>query len=276
MSYMKGKDRNQVVMQTLDELVGSDSIARVIDEFVNGLDLKEFGYDEEENVGRPLYSPKDMIKLYIYGYVNNVCTSRRLEECCSVNVEVMWMLDMLKPNFHTISEFRKKNFELLNSVFRLFNKMVCSDDELFSKVSSAYDEAHLDDHSERYLRVLKDTDKKTEDRDRNGEKTHFVGIEMDENYVDSRFPSTDSLSDGDVVKGEEGCFVRDARQNVVVCPAGRILRQKSVKNDGRIRYVNKTACSHCELAIKCIEGCGKWKEVDFAPGQTVKVCRGLQ
>ena len=75
-------------------------------------------------------------------------------------------------------------------------------------------------------------------------------------------------------KAKEGYFVRDPERNLVYCPAGEILRQKSIKKNGNIRYVNKNACKHCPNRNKCYKGKGEWKEIDFTKDQLVKPCKG--
>ncbi|MGN8656377.1 transposase, partial [Blautia obeum] len=75
-------------------------------------------------------------------------------------------------------------------------------------------------------------------------------------------------------KAKEGYFVRDPERNLVYCPAGEILRQKSIKKNGNIRYANKNACKHCPNRNKCYKGKGEWKEIDFTKDQLVKPCKG--
>ena len=103
-------------------MVEWDSIARVIDCFVDHIDLKEMGFEKTEPSfeGRPCYDPQSMLKLYLYGYRNNIRSSRKLEAACVTNIEVMWMLGGLRPDFRTISDFRKDNADNLKEVFKEF------------------------------------------------------------------------------------------------------------------------------------------------------------
>jgi transposase len=113
MGHISGESRYQTKIMCLDEYVDKDSIVRAIDRFVDMLDLEELGFKNvEPNVlGRNSYSPSTMIKLYVYGYESGVRSSRKLEKLTNVNIEVMWLLDELKPDFKTIADFRKDNIE---------------------------------------------------------------------------------------------------------------------------------------------------------------------
>ena len=98
---------------------------RFIDAFVNILNLKEHGFKhaEPEATGRPPYDPRDLLKLYIYGYLNQLRSSRRLEKECKRNVEVMWLMGRLTPDFKTIADYRRDNVDCIKSVFREFIKV---------------------------------------------------------------------------------------------------------------------------------------------------------
>src|SRR5882672_9841819 len=111
MAHVTGQSRYQTALfvETLDELVCADHQIRVIDAFVDSLDLAELGFSkvEAEDTGRPPYLPGDLLKLYLYGYLNQVRSSRRLEREARRNVEVMWLINRLAPAFKTIADFRK-------------------------------------------------------------------------------------------------------------------------------------------------------------------------
>jgi transposase len=106
----------------VDDYVGSDNPVRFIDAFVEGLDLTAAGFlrVEAKAMGRPGYAPGDLLKLYIYGYLNRVRSSRRLETECHRNIEVLWLLRTLKPDFKTIADFRRDNRAAFRAVFRQF------------------------------------------------------------------------------------------------------------------------------------------------------------
>lgn len=142
MGYIKGSDRNQVTFlpETLDEYVSENNSVRIIDAFINNLDLLEAGFDNAipAKEGRPGYNPKHLLKLYIYGYFNKIRSSRKLMAECTRNVEVMWLIDKLVPDFRTISDFRKNNPKALKNVFRAFVKM-CMELGLYKKELVAID-----------------------------------------------------------------------------------------------------------------------------------------
>ena len=124
MPYVKSVDRKQLFMTSLDMLVDQDSTARIIDAFVDSLNLKEMGFTNTSpsTEGRPAYSPEAMLKLYIYGHQNNIRSSRKLQRACHINIELKWLVKGAEPDFRTISDFRKNNHPLLKKVFLEFNK----------------------------------------------------------------------------------------------------------------------------------------------------------
>lgn len=126
MAYIEGKDRNRFLLNSLDSMVSDKSIVRIIDAFVDNIDLKSLEFTKTENIkeGRPCYSPGSLLKLYIWGYKNGVHSSRKLAESCNINIEVMWLMEELKPDFRTISDFRKDNVESIAKVFYEFNKKI--------------------------------------------------------------------------------------------------------------------------------------------------------
>src|ERR1700746_3499576 len=112
MTHISGPDRSQTLLlpESLDEYVGKDNPVRFIDAFVEGLDLAAAGFIRvaPKATGRPGYAAGDLLKLYIYGYLNRVRSSRRLEAECHRNIEVIWLLGGLKPDFKTIADFRSE------------------------------------------------------------------------------------------------------------------------------------------------------------------------
>ena len=126
---VKPIDRNQLAMTNIDCMVDAESLSRVIDCFVDHLDLKAMGFERiaPSIEGRPEYDPKSMLKIYLYGYRNKIRSSRRLARACEVDIEVMWMTGGLRPDFRTISDFRKNNAEHLHEVFREFTRRVSVD-----------------------------------------------------------------------------------------------------------------------------------------------------
>lgn len=124
MAHLMGRSRDQLTLfaTRLDEAVGAESPVRVIDDFVETLDLAELGFSNvvPEEMGRPSYAPGDMLKLYVYGYMNRVRSSRGLEREAGRNVEVMWLICGLTPAFKTIADFRKDHPRSIVEVCRRF------------------------------------------------------------------------------------------------------------------------------------------------------------
>lgn len=119
MKFILGKDRNQTEIICLDQLISDNNEIRLIDLFVNSIKLSEFGFKTEfiDN-GRPAYHPSDLLKLYIYGYLNRIRSSRQLEKECKRNIEVIWLMRGLVPDHNTIANFRKNNPRAIQKVFR--------------------------------------------------------------------------------------------------------------------------------------------------------------
>jgi transposase len=123
-NYVEGTHRSQRIFlpDTLDEYVSQENPVRFIDAFVDRLDLKKLGFQHSEpnEEGRPPYDPRDMLKLYVYGYLNQIRSSRKLERECHRNVEVLWLMKKLAPDFKTIADFRKENVDCIKPVFKEF------------------------------------------------------------------------------------------------------------------------------------------------------------
>ena len=133
--YKRGPSRDQVLLlpACVEDYVGSDNPVRAIDAYVDGLDLEGLGFSNSQDViskGQPAYRPSDLLKLYIYGYLNRVRSSRRLEHETYCNLEVIWLLREIRPSYKTIANFRKDNLSGLQSVNKNFVS-VCKEFELF-------------------------------------------------------------------------------------------------------------------------------------------------
>jgi transposase len=113
--FVVGDDRGQSTLfpERLDDYLGEDNPVRAIDVFVDELDLARLGFGgvEPEATGRPAYHPATLLKIYVYGYLNRVQSSRRLERECQRNIELVWLTGRLMPDFKTIADFRKDNGE---------------------------------------------------------------------------------------------------------------------------------------------------------------------
>lgn len=142
MPYVEGEERKQTILfpETIEDYIGENNLVRVIDEFVNQLDMVEggFRFAEPPLTGRPPYNPKDMLKLYLYGYLNGIRSSRKLEHETKRNLEVLWLLKKLSPDFKTIADFRKHHKKPLKNIFRRFNQL-CDEWDLFGKELIAID-----------------------------------------------------------------------------------------------------------------------------------------
>jgi transposase len=139
--FIEGDDRYQATLfpERLDDYVGEDDPVRVIDVFIDDLDVSGLGFKSEPAAtGRPGYHPKTMLKLYVYGYLNRVQTSRRLEREARRNIELMWLTGRLAPDFKTIADFRKDNGDAIRLVCREF-VMLCKKLKLLSAKLVAID-----------------------------------------------------------------------------------------------------------------------------------------
>jgi len=182
MKFIQGHNRTQINLfpVSLDQSIDPENEVRVIDLFVESLKLKDFGFriDFPEN-GRPAYHPTDLLKLFIYGYLNKIRSSRDLEKECGRNIEVMWLINCLKPDHNTISNFRKDNPKAIKKVFRITvqiakhfdligGTLIAGDSTKFRAQNSKknnYNQAKIDRHVayidnklEEYSRALSESD----------------------------------------------------------------------------------------------------------------------
>ena len=471
MGYIEGENRKQNLLfpESLDEYVEKESPVRLFDAFVESLDFKQLEFDREtpKTEGRPGYNPRDLMKLYIYSYYYRLRSSRQIARECKVNLEIMWLIGKLKPDFRTIANFRKDNKSAIRKVFKEFNRF-CYKMNLFShdgisidgskfKAVNAKDNnftqskiddrlERIDEHIKEYLAELDAADlddkqveelekKLKEYKERKGKYEDIQKRMSEENlsqisltdpesklmkmnegfgvcyntqtavdtgsHLIADFEVTDSPTDhgqitglakkvkedfkefeesedkniheiiesiadkgyqdaedmGEalcegivpnvipqngttceveydyepaeiteeirqstepedlrkclkagvvpeaykeilnaegikerthyeyettdagiakmdteqmILKAREGYFVRDAEANLVFCPQGKILRQKSIKKNGYIRYCNKLACKNCKN--KCTNSV--WKEIDFSKDSLIHKAGG--
>lgn len=183
MAHITGTDRTQYLLlpERVEDYVGPDNPVRFIDAFVDGLDLGALGFArvKAKATGRPGYDPADMLKLYLYGYLNRVRSSRRLEAETHRNLEVIWLLRQLTPDFKTIADFRKTNRSAFKPVFREFVlfcrelglyggevlsvdgtrlKAVNNKDRNFTQATIKRDLARIDARLDQYLQALNAAD----------------------------------------------------------------------------------------------------------------------
>ena len=188
--FIEGEDRTQATLfpERIDDYVAEDSPVRVVDVFIDDLDVSGLGFRVEPNAtGRPSYHPKMMLKLYVYGYLNRVQSSRRLEREAQRNVELMWLTGRLAPDFKTIADFRKDNGEAIRLVCREFvmlcrklgllnNTLVAIDgskfkavnnrDKNFTRAKMKRRLAEVESSVDRYLEQLTEVDTTETDDDR--------------------------------------------------------------------------------------------------------------
>jgi transposase len=140
--FVEGIDRNQHTFfpAMLEDYVSEDNLVRAVDAFVDGLDLGKLGFGRVAPLekGRPCYHPATLLKIYIYGYLNRIPSSRRLERKCQRNIELVWLTGRLAPDFKTIADFRKDNGKAIREVCRAFVAL-CRELDLLSAASVAID-----------------------------------------------------------------------------------------------------------------------------------------
>ena len=140
--FIEAEDRTQVTLlpECLDDFIAEDNSVRVVDAFVEELDLQDLGFDgvRPACTGRPAYHPAVLLKIYIYGYLNRIQSSRRLERECQRNLELMWLTGRLAPDFKTIADFRRDNGKGIRNVCRRFVEL-CRELKLFSQAVVAID-----------------------------------------------------------------------------------------------------------------------------------------
>jgi transposase len=142
MRHVEGENRHQVTLlpESLEDFVAADHPVRVIDAYIDTLDLSALGFGKAvpKEMGRKPYAPADLLKLYVYGYLNRVNTSRRLERECQRNIELMWLVRRLHPDFKTIADFRKDNGAAIRGACRAFIEF-CRQTQLLSGERVAID-----------------------------------------------------------------------------------------------------------------------------------------
>ena len=140
--FIEGEDRGQYILlpECLDDYIGEDNPVRVVDVFIDEIDLQSLGFSgvEPAATGRPAYHPAILLKLYIYGYLNRIQSSRRLEREAQRNVELMWLTGRLAPDFKTIADFRRNNGAGIRNVCKQFIA-ICRQLKVFSQAIVAID-----------------------------------------------------------------------------------------------------------------------------------------
>jgi transposase len=140
MQHIQGISRNQLQMVSLEDKITSDNAVRFIDAFVSVIDLKKLGFQPIilKTEGRPSFKTEVFLKIYLYGYLNGIRSSRRLERECFRNIEMQWLLEDIRPNYHSIADFRSENPKALKQLFKLFVSFL-KDAELIAGKTIAID-----------------------------------------------------------------------------------------------------------------------------------------
>src|ERR1700733_6271935 len=175
--FVVGDDRSQSTLfpERLEDYLSEDNPVRAIDVFVDELDLAKLGFGgvEPEATGRPAYHPSTLLKIYVYGYLNRVQSSRRLERECQRNIELVWLTGRLMPDFKTIADFRKDDGEAIRRRLKLFDeasvaidgskfKAVNTRDRNFTQAKMQRRLAQIDESIARYLSQLDSADRQGE------------------------------------------------------------------------------------------------------------------
>jgi len=191
MKIIEGTSRHQMQFISLDEQIAADNLVRIVDAFVEKLELSKIGIEQcqpkqqTKPGGAPRFGDKLLLKLYLYGYLNKIRSSRKLEQECIRNVELRWLMQLLVPNYHTIADFRKNNSGALKNLFKLYvqfldelnllgRQTIGIDGSKFRAVNSSknnYNQKKIDKHrgmveekADKYLKELDELDKdETED-----------------------------------------------------------------------------------------------------------------
>jgi transposase len=229
MTHIAGFERSQLLLlpEAVDDYVDADNSVRFIDAFVDGLDLATTGFSrvEPKATGRPGYAPADLLKLYIYGYLNRVRSSRRLEMECHRNIEVIWLMRGLKPDFKTVADFRRDNRAAFCSVFRQF-VVLCRRLDLYGRELLAVDGTRI---------------KAVNNKDRNfthNSLRQFIRV-ADERLNDY----LKRLDEGDVADGGTG---GGARTNNLAEKIAA-LREKRGRYDAMLAHLEQTGESQISL-----------------------------
>jgi transposase len=248
MEFISGESRGQVMTlpDCIDDYITDNNSVRVIEAYINSLDLAALGCSRQQpnTTGRPMYDPKDLLKLYLYGYMNRIRSSRRLETESKRNVELLWLLGKLCPDHKTIAEFRRQNGEALKKEFKGFVKL-CVKLGLYGKELLAIDGSRF---------------KAVNSKERN----------YTEGKLKERIERLDTKIEGYMKELEEA-------DREVLCPMGQVLRPAFYKKrEGKGVFVNREVCKGC--TCRCTkETRGKRHEVPMAEAAFSTSCndRGL-
>ncbi|MFK4448524.1 transposase [Caballeronia udeis] len=282
--FVEGEDRNQAVLlpEYLEDYVPDDNPVRVVDVFVDELDLRGLGFDgtAPAATGRPSYHPSVLLKIYIYGYLNRIQSSRRLERETQRNIELMWLTGRLSPDFKTIADFRRNNGKAIRNVCSEFI-VRCRNLDLFSKSIVAIDGSkfkavnnrdrnftggkvkarlqQIDESIARYLCALETADRTQSDvakakTSRIGDKISKLKQQMqDLKAMEQRLrESPDPIPGGRVASQQVGALGQALQPSGVDQISGLLSAHAAVaKHSRRERLPARRACHE---SLKCLAG----------------------
>ena len=217
MQHIQGISRHQLQMSSLEDKITADNPVRFIDAFVNHIDAVKIGFQPKilKTEGRPNFRLEVFLKLYLYGYLNGVRSSRRLEKECFRNIEVQWLLEDIRPNYHSISDFRKDNPKALKQLFKLFVSFL-KDADLIAGETIAIDG--------------------TKSRAHNSKKANFNQKKIDKHkeYIESKTQEyLDQLDQNDIQ--ENPIVIKNLQQKIERLKQNKIkyeLLEEELKNSG--------------------------------------------
>src|SRR5450759_480367 len=248
--FIQGEDRTQGILlpECLDDYVAEANPVRVVDVFVDELDLGKLGFEgvDPAATGRPAYHPSVLLKIYIYGYLNRIQSSRRLETAAHRNVELMWLSGRLMPDFKTIANFRKDNGQAIRGVCRQF-VVLCRQVGLLTEAVVAIDGSKF--------KAVMGTPKLTEVAARG----YFKGEEIlarEQAGITAIVPkplTSKSKAEGRFGKQD---FVYVAEKNEYLCPAGQslIYRYTNLEAGLRTHAYWSSNCQRCAIKAQCTPG----------------------
>ena len=215
MQHIQGISRYQLQMSSLEDKITADNPVRFIEAFVNHIDPLKIGFQPKilKTEGRPNFRIEIFLKLYLYGYLNGVRSSRRLEKECFRNIEVQWLLEDIRPNYHSISDFRKDNPKALKQLFKLFVSFL-KDTELIAGETIAIDG--------------------TKSRAHNSKKTNYNQKKIDKHkaYIDAKSQEyLDQLEQNDIQ--ENPVAIKNIQQKIERLKQNKIkyeLLEEELKN----------------------------------------------
>ena len=218
MEHVSGTSREQITLfpEAVEDYISAENPVRFLDAFVDSLDTVSLGFQHADlnETGRPAYNPKDLLKLYLYGYLNRIRSSRLLERETKRNLEVLWLLTHLSPDHKTISDFRRNNATALRGVFKEF-VVTCSKLELFGAELVAIDSTKFKASNARDR--VKDREQLDKTITRIGESINQYLTQLQESDQDeetSAPPSVtkEALQDKIARRQREKAQLQDARQ----------------------------------------------------------------